>query len=45
METRVTAPIGGTVARVCIEGSAAVEAGDLLLEIVRGVPAQGGEPG
>jgi pyruvate carboxylase len=32
METRVTAPIGGTVGRVCIEGSSAVEAGDLLLE-------------
>ena len=45
METRVTAPIGGTVARVCIEGSAAVEAGDLLLEIVRGVPATAGERG
>jgi len=36
METRVTAPVGGRVARVCIEGSAAVEAGDLLLEIVPG---------
>ena len=39
METRVTAPVGGTVRRVCIEGSAAVEAGDLLLEIVPGGPA------
>ncbi len=39
METRVTAPVGGTVARLCIEGSAAVEAGDLLLEIVPGGPA------
>ena len=45
METRVTAPIGGTVARVCIEGSAAVEAGDLLLVIVQGVPAPAGEDG
>jgi len=36
METRVTAPVGGRVARVCIEGSAAVEGGDLLLEIVPG---------
>ena len=42
METRVTAPVGGTVARVCIEGSAAVEAGDLLVEIVPGGPAPGG---
>ncbi len=42
METRVTAPVGGTVGRVCIEGSAAVEAGDLLLEIVPGVPAAEG---
>ncbi|MCY3925484.1 MAG: pyruvate carboxylase [bacterium] len=41
METRVTAPVGGTVARVCIEGSAAVEAGDLLAEIVPGGPAPG----
>ncbi len=39
METRVTAPIGGTVVRVCIEGSQAVEAGDLLLEITPGGPA------
>ena len=45
METRVTAPIGGTVARVCIEGSAAVEAGDLLVVIVQGVPAPAGEDG
>ena len=45
METRVTAPIGGTVARVCIEGSAAVEAGDLLLVIVQGAPAPAGEDG
>ena len=45
METRVTAPIGGTVSRVCIEGSAAVEAGDLLLVIVQGAPAPAGEDG
>ncbi len=45
METRVTAPIGGTVARVCIEGSAAVEAGDLLLVIVQGAPAPAGGDG
>ncbi len=45
METRVTAPIAGSVGRVCIEGSSAVEAGDLLLEIVQGVPAPTGEDG
>ena len=39
METHVTAPIGGTVVRVCIDGSTAVEAGDLLLEITPGGPA------
>ena len=39
METRVTAPIAGTVGRVCIEGSSAVEGGDLLLEILQGAPA------
>ena len=39
METHVTAPIAGTVVRVCFEGSTAVEAGDLLLEIAPGGPA------
>ena len=45
METRVTAPIAGTVGRVCIEGSSAVEGGDLLLEIVQGAPAPAPEDG
>lgn len=45
METRVTAPIAGTVGRVCIEGSSAVEGGDLLLEIVQGAPAPAREDG
>ena len=45
METRVTAPIAGVVGRICIEGSSAVEGGDLLLEIVQGAPVSPREDG